>query len=112
MENISNAAHPFLENVEAYGKTSLELLKLKSVSKTADVSSTLISKLILYMVIVLFAFTLTVALGLWLGELFGKNYYGFFAMASGYGLVGLVLYLLHPKIKSCVNNSIVNHLLN
>jgi hypothetical protein len=112
MEPIPKTIEPFFEKAEAYGKTSLELWKLKSVWKSADLLSTFISRLIFSAVVSLFILTLTVALGLWLGELLGKTYLGFFLLTGIYGITGFILYFVHPAIKARVNNSIVNQLLN
>ena len=103
---------PLLERVEQYSKTSFELLKLKSLDKTADVTSTLISRLWLAIVVALFALTLNVAIALWLGDLLRKNYYGFLIVASFYGLIGIILFFIHPLIKARINNSIITQMLN
>ena len=103
---------PLLERVEEYGKTSFELIKLKSLDKTADVASALISRLLLAIVILFFALTLSIAIALWFGDLLGKNYYGFLVVSSFYGLAGIILFFIHPFIKSRVNNSIIKKMLN
>ena len=112
METTISSLEPLLERAEEYGKTTFELLKLKSLDKTATVASAFISRLVLTSVIILFVFTLTVAAALWLGDELGKNYYGFLIVASFYGLVAIVLLLIHPFIKARVNNSIIKQLLN
>ncbi len=112
METIENLIEPLLERVENYGKTSFELLKLKSLDKTADVASTLISRSLLVIVISLFAITLDIAIGFWLGDWLGKNYYGFLIVASLNGLIGIILFFLHPVIKARVKNLIIKKLLN
>ncbi len=112
MEAKENLIEPLLERVEEYSKTSLELLKLKCLDKTADVTSTLISHLLSIMVFSLFALTLNIAIALWLGDLLGKNYYGFLIVASFYGLIGIILFFIHPLIKTRVNNSIITKMLN
>jgi len=112
MEAKANLLEPLLERVEQYGKTSFELLKLKSVDKTADIVSTLISRLFLAIVLSFFALTLNIAIALWLGDLLGKNYYGFLIVASFYGLIGIILFFVHPRIKVRVNNSIIAQMFN
>ena len=112
MEAKANLIEPLLERAEQYSKTSFELLKLKSLDKTADVTSTLISRLLLIIVLSLFALTLNIAIALWLGDILGKNYYGFLVVASFYGLVGIILFFIHPLIKARINNSIIAQMLN
>ncbi len=112
MEIKETLFEPLLEKAEQYGKTSIELLKLKSIDKAADVTSTLTSRLLLVIVFSLFALTSTIALSLWLGDLLGKNYYGFLVVAAFYGLAAVVLFYIHPLIKTRVNNMIITQLLN
>ena len=112
MEPKINLIEPLLERVEQYSKTSFELFKLKSLDKTADVTSSLISRLAFVLVFALFALTLTIAVALWLGDLLGKNYYGFLLVASFYCLVGIILLFTHPFIKGRINNSIIKQILN
>jgi hypothetical protein len=112
METKINLIDPLLQRTEAYSKTSFELLKLKALDKTADVSSTLASMSLFTLVVSFFAFTLNIAIALWLGDLFGKAYYGFLIVASCYVLVGAVLLIIHPFIKARVNNAIIKQLFN
>jgi len=112
METTTSSIEPLLQRAEEYGKTTLELLKLKSLDKVATVAAAMISRLILISILVFFVFTLTVAVALWLGEVLGKNYYGFLVVASFYALLAIILFLIRPLIKTGVNNSIVKQLLN
>lgn len=112
MDTKSNLIDPLLEKAEAYSKTSFELLKLKTLDKTADVTSTLVSRSMFTLVMSFFAFTLNIAIALWLGDLLGKAYYGFLIVASCYLLAGVTLLIIHPFIKGRVNNMIIRQLLN
>ncbi len=112
METQKTIIEPLIERIEAYGNTTVELAKLRTVEKTAHVSSTLLSRSLLVIAISAFALMLNVAVALWLGEVMGKNYYGFFTVAAFDALVALVVYLIHPSIKSSINNSIIKQLLN
>ena len=112
METQKNFIDPLLEKAEAYGKTSFELVKMKALAKTADVTSTLISRLIFILLISFFAFTINIALALWIGDLLGKNYYGFLIVAGFYALASVILLIVHPSIKSRVNDTIIKQLFN
>jgi hypothetical protein len=112
MEAKTSLIEPLIERAEQYAKTSFELLKLKSLEKTADVTSMLISRLVLAIVFSLFALTLNIAIALWLGDLLTKNYYGFLLVASFYGLIGIILLFIHPKIKARIKNSIIIQMFN
>ncbi len=112
MNATLNSIEPLIERVEKYGKISIQLFKLKSLQQTSAVTSSLISRLFLVIVISLFAFTLTTAVALWLGELLGHDYYGFLIVSGFYALVGSLLYFIHPFLKTRINNSIITQLLN
>lgn len=112
MESKAFLIEPLFERVEEYGKTSLELIKLKSVSKSADLASTFLSRVILTVIIFLFAITLNTGVALLLGEVLGKAYYGFLAVAGFYCLVGIVLYFVHPSIKAQFKNLLISKMLD
>lgn len=112
MEAKEILIEPLLERAQEYYKTSFELLKLQSLDKTADAASSLASRLLLTTVLTIFVLTLNIGIALWIGELLGKNYYGFFLVASFYGLIGIIFYFTHPFIKRRINNSIISQLLN
>lgn len=112
MDEQSNVIESLIEKGEQYGKTTLELLKLKTLDKSADVASTIISWAIVVVLAVLFFLILNIGIALWLGELLGKSYYGFFVVAGFYGLLGLIFALFRKKlVKDPVNNSIVSQVL-
>jgi hypothetical protein len=110
MEMKASLIEPLLERVQEYGKTSFELLKLKSLDKTADIIATLVSRSLLTIVLSLCLLTLNIAISLWLGDVLGKNYFGFLVVASFYGLTGLILFFVHPVIKARINNSIITQM--
>lgn len=110
METKTILVEPVLEKAEAYSKTSFEILKLKALDKTADVTSTLVSRSLFTIVVSFFALTINIAIALWLGELLGKVYYGFLIVAACYALAAIILLIIHPFIKTRVNNAIIKQL--
>jgi hypothetical protein len=112
MDEQSGLIESLIEKGEQYGKTTLELLKLKTLDKSADVASNLVSWLIVVIFAVLFFLILNIGVALWLGEVLGKSYYGFFVVAAFYGLLALVFGIFRKQlIKKPVNNSIINQVL-
>ena len=108
METKSSLIESLFEKAEVYVQTNVDLFKLKTIDKSADVVSTLVSKIALIFIFILTAFTLNIGLALWIGELIGKFYYGFFIIAAFYILVGIVLFFFNEKlIKKPVNDSII-----
>lgn len=107
MEEKPTLIESLFEKSEDYLKTNLDLFKLKAIDKSADEVSTIVSKLILSIVILLIIISLNTGLALWIGELVGKLYYGFFIVAAFYVLVALLLHFVPSLIKSPVNDSII-----
>lgn len=112
MEDQENLFESLIEKGEQYGKTTLELLKLKTLDKSADVTSTLVSWLIVVIFAVLFFLILNIGVALWLGDLLGKSYYGFFVVSGFYALLALIFGIFRKQlIKKPVNESIINQVL-
>jgi len=112
MNDPAKSIETLFEKVGDYGNTTIELFKLNAIDKSAEVVSTLATRLIIYLVIAFFIFTLSIGLSLWIGELLGKSYYGFFVIAGCYALVSILLYAFrHPWIREPLNNSIIIQML-
>lgn len=113
MDIKTNVMEPLLEKVEIYGKTSFELIKLKALGKTASIASILVSRVIIICILFLAVISLSTGASLWLGELLGKWYYGFFCIAGFYSIIGGVLYFMMKQwMRERIANSIINQLLN
>ncbi|MDZ4823681.1 MAG: hypothetical protein SH856_09490 [Flavobacteriales bacterium] len=111
-ESPASHIQSLLERAESYGKTTLELTKLKILEAVTIVVSTVVSRLIVLIVMAMFAIVLTTGVALYLGELLGKMYYGFFIVAAFYLLTGIVLhYLLNNWIKKPISDLIINEAL-
>ncbi len=102
-----------LQKTEDCGKTSLELLRLQTIDKVADTVSSMVVKILVFLIIILIVFMASIGTSLWLGELLGKPYFGFFAVALTYFVLGLVLnYYQTRLIKTPVNNAIISKILS
>ena len=108
METTASVLEGLFENGEAYGKTSLELAKLKSLETTTHVVTSLISRMSVILMLLLFGLVLNIGIALMLGEFLGKSYYGFFIVAAFYLVAGLVLHFFLLKwIKKPVSELII-----
>lgn len=109
MENESkNNIEELLEHAGDYLDTRLDLFKLQVVQKSSDIVSSLASRLILIVIIVIFVMIANIGIALVLGEWMGKTYYGFFALAGFYLIIGLIFNAFKSKwIKEPVANSII-----
>lgn len=113
MENTFNRIESLVEKTENYGKTSFELYRLKTISKTAEVISTFVSRGAVVLVLFMFLVFASFGLSLWLGEILGKSYLGFLCVAAFYIVLGVVLYfVLHRLIKRKISNSIISEIFN
>jgi hypothetical protein len=114
MEEKFKYIDSLLSSAETYGKTSVELVKLKTVDKVADGTSSLVAWTAVVIALILFFITLNFGLAYLIGDLLGqKTYIGFFIVAGFYGLAGLILFIFKDKwIKKPLNNSLINQMLN
>jgi len=111
-ENV-NTIESLLERVEDYGKTSFELVKLKALDKTSDVLSSFVPHSVVVCFIAAFLLFSNLGLAFWLGEIFGKIYYGFFVVSAFYGVTGLIMhFFMHKWMKRIVCNNIIKQVLN
>lgn len=112
MESNTEMIESLFEKTVDYGKTSFQLLKLKTLSKTSDITSTYLSRLVV--LIFAFSFMLFMSLGLaiWIGEILGKSFYGFFVVGVFYGLIGIFIhFFLHKWLKKILDDYIIEQVL-
>ncbi|MCP9746803.1 hypothetical protein [Lacihabitans sp. CS3-21] len=82
-----------------------EIIKLKVYSKSADMATFLVMKIIMFVVVGLFVLFLNIGLSIWLGEILGETYYGFFALAGFYAIAALIIKtFLYRNIEYKINN--------
>jgi hypothetical protein len=104
-ESLLNA---LLENAEEFGKTSYELLKLKTLDRLTDMVSYILSRMLIFVVIFMFLFMASMALGFWLGSLLGHNFYGFIIIAGVYAVIGIVLFVFAQNwLSTMIGNSLL-----
>jgi len=100
------------EKIESYAKTNFDLFKLKTINKSADVLSTIVTKIAVVIIVLLIVFFFSVGLAFWIGECLEKISYGFFIVAGFYALVALIVYYKRNNfIKAPVNNTIIVQML-
>jgi uncharacterized membrane protein len=112
MDTTKNTLENLIEKAETYSKTSLELYKLNTIYKSADVLSTLAIKLVITIVLIIVALMLNIGLALWFGSLLGETFYGFFIIAAFYVLLSLIIYFFKNEwIKHPVSDFIISQTL-
>lgn len=86
-----------LIKAQELGETTLNLLRLKAIQTTASTIS-LVGSYSLILTVVLFGFLmLSTGLAIWISQLLGNWYAGFFILAASFLLIGLFLYLFMAR---------------
>ena len=112
METKASTIELLFEKAEDYARTTAELTKLTVVDKSADVLSSLLSQMAVGVVVALFSLLINIGISLWLGELLGKTYYGFFIVSSCHLIFAILLYSYKRVwIKMPVSNFIIHKML-
>ncbi|EIA07203.1 hypothetical protein [Flavobacterium frigoris] len=112
MDNKATAIETLFEKAEDYTRTTVELAKLNAIDKSADVLSSLFSRITVLIVVAMFVLLFNIGLSIWIGELLGKTYYGYFATASFYLLLAFLINGFKSQwLKIPVSNLIISKLL-
>ncbi len=112
MEEKETLLETLFEKTDVYAKTTLDLFKLKAIDKSADVVSSLVARLAIVIIVFSIILMVNIGIALWLGDLLGKLYYGFFSIAAFYLVVVLILHYNRGRlIKTPVNDSIIAQML-
>ena len=85
---------------------------LKALDKTSEVVSSIVPVSAVSIVIGSFMLFFNVGLAFWLGEIFGRIFFGFFVIAAFYLITGSILYfLLKNWLKKIARTYIITQLL-
>jgi len=113
MEKQPNTFGSLFENAGDYLETRLDLLKLQAISKSSDAVSSIVSRLTIFLILCFAIFILNIGLSFWIGELLGRPYLGFFAVAGFYALLALLIHLFRNSwLKDPVSSMIIKKMLN
>jgi len=112
MEENTNLIDELIEKTVDYGKSSLELAKLKAIDKTSDAISSVVAHSVVVVIIVAFMLFLSLGLAFWLGKIMGEIHLGFFVVAIFYCITAILVYYFMLKwIKKQVGNTIIKQIL-
>ena len=105
MEENVKLIESLLERASEYGKTSYELIKLKTLEKISDVFSSFIPHFLVFIIICACILFSSLGLAFWLSEILGKIFYGFLVVAAFYAIVFVVLhFFMHKWLKKKFGN--------
>jgi hypothetical protein len=100
------------ERAEAYTNSTIELVKLSVVAKSADIVSSFFARLAIFTIIAMALLIVNMGLALWFGYLLGNSFYGFFIVGGFYALLALLLFIFRQQlIKNPISNSIIKEML-
>jgi hypothetical protein len=112
MEDNAKLIESLLERATEYARTSFELVKLEAFDKTSDVISSLIPHFVVLVFIVSFILFFNLGLALWIGEILGKTWLGFFVVAGFYVITGIFIhFFMHKWLKKIIGNFIIKQIL-
>jgi hypothetical protein len=112
MESPTDNIESLFQRLETFAITIFELSKLKLLHTTTIIVTSLIVRIGVIIMISLFALVLNIGIALYLGELLGKDYFGFFIVAVFYLIASLILhFFLHKWIKKPISNLIIKQVL-
>jgi len=112
MEDQTNLIETLIEKASDYGKTSYELAKFRALDKSSQVISSLLSNAVILIITSLFMLFLNLGLAIWIGQLMGQIYFGFFVVAGFYGIISILVYLLMRKwMMKKLGDSFINQVL-
>jgi hypothetical protein len=113
MDSAKDNFEALFERVENYAKTKIEITKLKAIDSAINVTASLIAKMGVVMVLSLFFLVFNIGIAIYLGEILGKLYFGFFIIAGFYLILGVVFHFyLHKWIKKPLADIIVKQIFN
>ncbi len=113
MEEKQSILESLIDSAEDYGKSSIELMKLKAIRKLTEVVSSIAANTIVVCMILLFVFILSIGLSFYIGDALGKTYLGFFVVAGIYLLLTVILMIgSKPILKIPIGNAIVKQIID
>lgn len=111
-ENQPGTLNNIFENASDYLESRVDLLKLKAVKKMSDITSSLVTRLTIILIIAFVFFMANIGLAMWIGDMMEKMYYGFFIVAGGYIVVALILFGFRRQLfKTPLHNRLIKMML-
>jgi len=110
--DTTDSIRELIDRSKDYLDTKIELTKLKTIGKSADVLSSVFVMISMIFVATLFITFISIALALLLGKWLGAWYYGFLVVSGIYALLLLLIYTQREKwIKTPIANGLIGKML-
>ena len=105
---IKSSVESFLRNSKEYAETRLNILVLDGQEKIAKTAAGFITGAVLLVIGVFLLFFLSIGTAWYFGEMMGHSFFGFFAVAGFYLLVGILTYVFRQQwIYLPITNSMI-----
>ena len=112
METTAKHIESLYSKVKEYTETSIELYKLNAIDVTADVVSSIASRIVLVLAFSLFTLFVNIAISLFIGNLLGAYYWGFLIVSGFYLVISVILYYYGGKLViEPISNLVISKLL-
>jgi uncharacterized membrane protein YqjE len=113
MENQPNTLGSLFKNAGDFVETRMDLLKLQAIDKASEAASSLVSGIAIMFLAVFALIILNIGLAIWIGDLLGRVYLGFFVLAAFYILLAILIHIFKETwIKGPVSTMIIKKMLN
>lgn len=111
MTNNAISIEPLLKSIEEYTATNIQLYKLYLVDFIANFFAEIYTKLIVMALLASCILFFSIGISLWIGDLLGKNYYGFLFVSGLYLCITLIFirfkqYLFKDPMYNCTARKI------
>jgi hypothetical protein len=110
--NSQDSIKTLIDKSKDYLETKIELARLKTIDKSADVLSAVVVIVSMIFIGSLFIIMTSIGISLLLGRILGAYHYGFFIMGGFYAIILLLIYVQREKwIKTPISNELINKML-
>jgi hypothetical protein len=110
--NAPDSISSLIDKSKDFLDTRIELAKLKTIDKSADVLSSVVVMVSMLFIGTLVIILISIGLALFLGRLLGAYHDGFFIVGGFYAIILLILYIQRNKwIKTPISRELINKML-
>jgi len=112
MESPASTFKTLIDSAETYASTRIELGKLRMLEAGTNIATRAIVKFVVFTTAVMFIVFVNLGLALYIGDLLGKPYLGFFIISCFYLVLAIVLhFLLLAWIKKPLSEFIITQIM-
>lgn len=113
MNTNESSLELLLKRSEDYSKTSLELLRLQTIEKAADVLSSIVYLFILYILLAISSLIISIGMAILIGSLLSNIALGYFVVGAFYLILSLMIFIFKKAwIKGPFNDLFISQLHN